>query len=43
MEEIHAVTWDENGMRYSIMAQQPDLTLEKMSQLAESMHLSTNK
>jgi len=43
MEEIRMVTWDENGMRYSIMMDQPDLTLEKMSQLAESMHLSTNK
>ncbi|MBP0727304.1 DUF2092 domain-containing protein [Bacillus sp. RG28] len=43
MEEIRAVTWDENGMRYTIMAEQPDLSLEKMSKLAESMHLSTNK
>jgi len=43
MEEIRAVSWDENGMRYTIMMEQPDLTLEKMSKLAESMHLSTNK
>ncbi|WHY78352.1 hypothetical protein QNH20_04165 [Neobacillus sp. WH10] len=43
MEEISAVTWDENGMRYTIIMDQPDLTLEKMSQLTESMHLSSNK
>ncbi|WHY79451.1 hypothetical protein QNH20_10050 [Neobacillus sp. WH10] len=43
MEEIRAVTWDENGMRYTIMMEQPDLTLEKMRQLTESMHLSSNK
>lgn len=43
MEEISAVTWDENGMRYTIMMEQPELTLEKMSQLAGSMHLSSNK
>ncbi len=40
MKEIKSISWDENGLRYSIMIQHPDLTIEEVVQLAENMELS---
>ncbi|MCR8645416.1 hypothetical protein NV379_22520 [Paenibacillus sp. N1-5-1-14] len=43
MEQIRAFTWDEQGLRYSLMIQDPDVTKEQAMALIEKMVLSTSK
>nr|WP_295970319.1 hypothetical protein [uncultured Bacillus sp.] len=40
-KEINSITWDENGLRYSIIVENPDLTVEEVIRMAENMKLST--
>ncbi len=42
-KEINAISWDENGMRYSIIIENPDLTADEVITLAENMKLSSEK
>jgi len=40
MKEINSISWDENGIRYSIIIQHPDLTVEEAIALTENMIMS---
>lgn len=40
-KEINALTWDENGLRYSIIIEDPNLTPEEVIALTENMKLSS--
>ncbi len=39
MEEIRGITWDEQGLRYSLLMEHPDLTTEEVLQLTETMKM----
>lgn len=41
-EEISNIAWDEDGLRYSIIATNPDMSIEDMIALTEKMTLSTD-
>ncbi|QED48997.1 LolA family protein [Cytobacillus dafuensis] len=43
MEEIDALSWDEDGLRYSILINNPDLSLEDVMKMTEKMKLSSSK
>ncbi|MGG4496204.1 LolA family protein [Brevibacillus reuszeri] len=43
MEAIRSVMWDEKGLRYTVMLEHPDLTVEQMVKLAEEMKWSEKK
>lgn len=43
MEQIRAVMWDEKGLRYTVMLEHPDLTVEQMVKLAKAMKWSGKK
>ncbi|WP_371068542.1 outer membrane lipoprotein carrier protein LolA [Sediminibacillus sp. JSM 1682029] len=39
MDEIRGITWDEQGLRYSLLMEHPDLTTEEVLQLTETMKM----
>ncbi|WP_240421261.1 LolA family protein [Paenibacillus periandrae] len=41
LAEIHALVWDEEGLRYSLIAQNPDIPLEEVVERANRMELSS--
>ncbi|MFF0830677.1 outer membrane lipoprotein carrier protein LolA [Brevibacillus sp. NPDC003359] len=43
MEEIHCITWDEKGLRYTALILHPDLTLDEMLMLTEKMEWSDKR
>lgn len=42
-KEINALTWDEEGLRYTIIIENPDLEVEEVIALTENMRLSSEK
>lgn len=43
MEEIKALSWDEGGLRYSIIISHPDLSQDDVIKMTENMKLSSDK
>ncbi|MEI7025871.1 hypothetical protein WBG83_09250 [Paenibacillus sp. y28] len=41
MEMIRSVAWDEDGLRYTIIIENPDLSLEQVLEMARQMKLSS--
>ena len=41
MEEIRALSWDEEGIRYSILIDHPELSVEEIIELTETMQFET--
>ncbi|MDL4843107.1 LolA family protein [Aquibacillus rhizosphaerae] len=41
MEEIRNISWDEQGLRYSVMIDHPDITMEEIKKILEKMKLSS--
>jgi outer membrane lipoprotein-sorting protein len=41
MEEIRALSWDEEGIRYSILIEHPELSVEEIIELTETMQYET--
>ncbi|KHF41158.1 LolA family protein [Halalkalibacter okhensis] len=43
MEEIRSIMWDEDGLRYSIIIENPDVSFEKALEAANQMTLSSEE
>ncbi|AXI08340.1 hypothetical protein CUC15_05075 [Oceanobacillus zhaokaii] len=41
-EQINSIMWDEDGLRYSIIITNPDITIEEVIELTEKMVLSSD-
>lgn len=41
MSDIHLLTWDEGGLRYSLIIENPDVSLEEVLKIAQNMQLSS--
>ncbi|SDL86951.1 LolA family protein [Sediminibacillus halophilus] len=39
MDEIRGISWDEQGLRYSLLMEHPDMTTEEVLQLTETMKM----
>jgi outer membrane lipoprotein-sorting protein len=42
-KEINSITWDENGLRYSIIIEHPEFKMEEVIKMAENMKLSSEE
>ncbi|WP_186576691.1 LolA family protein [Aquibacillus kalidii] len=42
MKDIRNLTWDEDSLRYSILIEHPDLSLEEMLKVTETMKMSSD-
>ncbi|MGP7818225.1 LolA family protein [Niallia sp. 01092] len=43
MDEINSISWDENGLRYTIIVKNPDLSVDEVIKMTDQMKLSSEK